>query len=124
MRDRRLIAAEIVHGILRAIVLVPFVGEFRSNQIGVFTGSAIILAIAYFTIRWIGAQRPIGTLSVGMIWLAVDRGLRILFGRFVVRLTWEELLAGYNIAKGGLMPLGLLILLFSPMIASKLREKR
>lgn len=51
-----LIVAEIVHGILRAIVLVPRVGEFRSNQIGVFTGSAIILVIAYVTIRWVGAR--------------------------------------------------------------------
>ena len=41
-----IISAEILHGILRAILLVPLVGEFRSNQIGVFTGSAIILVIA------------------------------------------------------------------------------
>ena len=38
-----LIVAEIAHGILRAIVIMPIVGEFRSNQIGVFNGSAIIL---------------------------------------------------------------------------------
>jgi hypothetical protein len=55
-----LIGAETVHGILRAILLVPLVGEFRSNQIGVFTGSAIILVIAYFTIRWMDrSQRSI-----------------------------------------------------------------
>lgn len=42
-----IIVAEIVHGILRAIALVPALGEFRSNQIGVFTGSAIILVISY-----------------------------------------------------------------------------
>jgi hypothetical protein len=119
-----IICAEIIHGILRAVLLVPMVGEFRSNQIGVFTGSAIIIVIAYFTIRWIGAQRPKETLLVGMIWLVLTFAFEVLFGRFVVRLTWEELLAGYNIADGGLMPLGLLLLLFSPMIASKLREKR
>lgn len=119
-----IICAEIIHGILRAILLVPPVGEFRSNQIGVFTGSAIILAIAYFTIRWIGAQRPYQLLLVGLIWLVLTVAFEVLFGRFVVGLSWEELLAGYNIANGGLMPLGLLILLFSPMIASKLREKR
>ena len=34
-----LIAAEILHGIARGILLVPHVGEFRSSQIGVFTGS-------------------------------------------------------------------------------------
>ena len=40
-----LIAAEILHGIARSVLLVPGVGEFRSNQIGVFTGSLIILGI-------------------------------------------------------------------------------
>jgi hypothetical protein len=45
-----IICAEILHGILRATLLVPIVGEFRSNQIGVFTGSAIIVGIAYLTI--------------------------------------------------------------------------
>jgi len=119
-----IIVAEIVHGILRAIALVPFVGEFRSNQIGVFTGSAIILVIAYPTIRWIGAKRPVELLLVGFIWLVLTVAFEILFGRLVMGLDWEKIFAGYNIAQGGFMPLGLLILLFSPMIALKLREKR
>jgi hypothetical protein len=119
-----LIAAEIVHGILRAIALVPFVGEFRSNQIGVFTGSAIILLIAYLTIRWIGARRTKELLLVGFIWLTLTVAFEFLFGRFVMGLDWEEILAGYNIAAGGLMPMGLLVLLFSPIIAWKLRTRR
>ena len=119
-----IIVAEIVHGILRAVLLVPIVGEFRSNQIGVFTGSAIILVIAYLTIRWIGAKRPIELLLVGFIWLVLTVAFEIFFGRLVLGLDWENIFAGYNIAKGGLMPLGLLILLFSPMMASTLRGKR
>ena len=119
-----LIVAEIAHGILRAIVLVPIVGEFRSNQIGVFTGSVIILLIAYFTIRWIGAKRPKETLLVGFIWLVLTMAFEVLFGRLVMGLDWEKIFAGYSIAQGGLMPLGLLLLLFSPMIALKLRIHR
>jgi hypothetical protein len=42
-----LIATEFVHGILRAIFLVPVVGDFRARQIGVFIGSALILLVAY-----------------------------------------------------------------------------
>tara|TARA_R110002073_G_scaffold43606_13_gene121636 strand:+ start:6760 stop:7185 length:426 start_codon:yes stop_codon:yes gene_type:complete len=119
-----LIALEIVHGILRAIVLVPFVGEFRSNQIGVFTGSAIILAITYFTIRWIGAQRPYQLLLVGLIWLVLTVAFEVSFGRFLVGLSWERIAADYNMLEGGLMPLGLLFLFVSPMVALKLRGKR
>jgi len=119
-----IIVAEIFHGILRAIVLVPMVGEFRSNQIGVFTGSAIILVIAYLTIRWIGAKRPMELLTVGFIWLLLTVAFEVLFGRFVVGMAWEQVFAGFNIAQGGLMPFGLLVLFFSPMIAAKLRVKR
>ena len=119
-----IICAEIIHGILRAIVLVPIVGEFRSNQIGVFTGSAIIILIAYFTIRWIGAKRPSELLMVGAIWLVLTMAFEVLFGRFVMGLSWEELLAGYNMLNGGLMPIGLLLLFFSPLIGANLRGKR
>jgi hypothetical protein len=54
----------------------------------------------------------------------VTVAFEVLLGRFLLRLTWQELPAAYDIAMGGLMPLGLLILLFGPMIASKLLEKR
>ena len=90
------------------VVLVPIVGEFRSNQIGVFTGSAIILLIAYFTVHWIGAKRPNELLLVGMIWLVLTMAFEVLFGRFVVGLCWERIASDYSLLKGGLMPLGLL----------------
>ncbi len=116
-----LICAEIIHGILRAILLVPMIGEFRSNQIGVFTGSAIILVIAYFTIRWIGAKRTSELLTVGFLWLVLTVAFEVMFGRFVMGLSWERLGADYNLLEGGFMPLGLLVLFFSPLIAAKLR---
>lgn len=103
---------------------LSLVAAFRSNQIGVFTGSAIILVIAYFTIRWVGAKRTGELLMVGGIWLVLTVAFEVLFGRFVIGLTWERISADYNMLNGGLMPLGLLILLLSPMIASELRAKR
>jgi hypothetical protein len=119
-----LIVAEVVHGILRAIAVVPIFGEFRSNQIGVFTGSAIILLIAYFTNRWIGAKQPHELLLVGLIWLVLTVTFEVLFGRFVVGFSWKRIASDYNVLNGGLMPLGLLVLFFSPMIAAKLRVHR
>lgn len=117
-----LITAEIVHGIIRAIVLVPFVGEFRSNQIGVFSGSAIILLIAYLTIRWIGAIRPRELWSVGLIWSVMTVLFEVSFGRLVMRVTWERIFADYNLLDGGLMPLGILFMILAPIIAFKLRR--
>jgi len=75
-----LIAAEILHGIARAVLLVPHVGQFRSNQIGVFTGSLIILVIALLFVRWIGASRTAQLLAVGALWLGLTLAFEFLFG--------------------------------------------
>ena len=69
------------------MLFVPLVGEFRSNQIGVFTGSAIILGIAYFTIRWTGAKRRLELLTVGFLWLLLTVALFLLHA---LRQTEEE----------------------------------
>ncbi len=116
-----LIFAEILHGILRGIFLVPLVGEFRSNQIGVFTGSLIILLIAYCAIRWIGVQQTRGLLLIGTIWLLLTVAFEILFGRFVIGLTWDRISSDYDMVHGGLMPIGLVVLLCSPLIVNRLR---
>jgi hypothetical protein len=116
-----LIAAEILHGIARGVFLVPYIGEFRSNQIGVFTGSIIILVIALMFVRWIGATRPAQLLMIGCLWLGLTLAFEILFGRLVVGLSWERLAADYNVMDGGLLPFGLLFLLLSPLVAGKVR---
>jgi hypothetical protein len=116
-----LIVAEILHGIARRIFLVPHAGEFRSNQIGVFTGSVIILVIALAFVRWIGATRTTELLAVGGLWLMLTLAFEIAFGRIVVGASWERLAADYNVPEGGLLPFGMLVLMLSPLIAGKVR---
>jgi hypothetical protein len=63
-------------------------------------------------------------LLVGLLWLFLTVAFEVLFGRFVAGLSWERIASDYNLLSGGLMPLGLLVLFLSPMIAAKLRGKR
>lgn len=117
-----LILAEILHGIARGVLLVPYVGQFRSNQIGVFTGSAIILAIAIVFARWLGATRPSQSFGIGFLWLVLTLAFELLFGRLVVGASWDRLFSDYNVLQGGLMPLGMIVLVLSPWIAVKVRK--
>lgn len=116
-----MIAAEITHGVARSILLVPLAGELRSNQIGVFTGSFIILAVAYVFVEWLRPSRSYDLLLVGLLWGGLTFSFELLFGRFVVGLSWERLLADYNVLAGGMMPFGMIVLGLSPLIAAKLR---
>lgn len=116
-----IILAETVHGVLRGLFLVPVVGDLRARQIGVVTGSLIILAIAIASIRWMGAKTRRELLAVGALWLALTLAFEFLFGRYVAGASWQRLLSDYDPSQGGFLALGMIVLALSPLIAAKLR---
>jgi hypothetical protein len=118
-----LITAEVIHGIIRTLVLTPVVGDFRARQLGVFTGSLLILLITAVTIRWIRASRPRTLLMIGCAWVVLTVAFEISLGR-MAGYSWERLGSDYNMLKGGLLPLGLVIMATSPLIAARLRGVR
>ena len=73
--------AETVHGVLRTILLAPRVGDLTSRQIGVLTGSLMILLIAYVTINWIGASKPRQRAAVGALWVVLMLIFEVTLGR-------------------------------------------
>lgn len=115
-----LMGAETIHGILRRVLLEPVVGDFRARQISVFTGALIILVVAYLFVPWFRTRSTRSLFLIGLAWLALTVTFEVLLGRFM-HLSWERILSDYNLAQGGLMPIGLLVLLFSPLIAARLR---
>jgi hypothetical protein len=117
-----LMAAETLHGVARAIVLVPYFGDFQSRQIGVFTGSLLIVALVCLFDRWLGAKTLVARLLVGLIWLLLTLLFEFGLGHFVLGYSYERLAEDYNLLEGGLMPLGLVVLLCAPLIAAKLRR--
>ena len=64
-----IIGVETVHGILRTLVLLPAVGDFRARQISVFTGSVLIFGVAYVFIEWIQAKNRKELIVVGLMWV-------------------------------------------------------
>ena len=117
-------AIEFVHGTLRWIFLRPHVGEFRSEQIGVFSGSALFLLIVYFCAPWMKLRSGEDGLRVGLLWVGLTLAFELNFGHYVMQRSWESIRAEYNLVHGGLMPIGLAIFGMSPWIAFRLRRSR
>ena len=117
-----LIAVEILHGTVRAIFLVPVVGDFRSRQIGVFSGSILILAVAYVLFPWLHTTDKRSLISVGVLWVVLTVAFEFSLGHFVFGRTWEGLASDYNFLQGGLLLIGMAVLLFAPLIAARVRE--
>ena len=115
------LAVEFTHGTLRWIVLRPRVGDFRSAQIGVFTGSVLFLLIVHFFEPGMTLRSFADCLRVELLWVALTLAFEWNFGRYVMGRSWESIAAEYNLSHGGLMPVGLGIFAVTPWIAWRLR---
>jgi hypothetical protein len=116
-----IIVGEIIHGIARSVLLVPYLGDLRARQIGVLTGSLAILVIALALVRWMGAATKKQLAVVGVTWLILTLTFEMIFGRLALHYSWERLLADYNPAEGGLLGIGMIFLTLAPLLAAKIR---
>jgi len=117
-----IIIVEVLHGIARTMFLAPAVGDFRARQVAVFTGSFLILLVAMLFIRWIRPADIDDAVRVGIAWLVLTLAFEIAFGRYVVHASWSRIASDFNLSRGGLLPIGLLVLTAAPFIAARLRH--
>jgi hypothetical protein len=113
---------ETIHGVIRQLFLVPVWGDLPSRQVGVIVGSILILLVAWLSYGWIRARTMKQQLAVGALWVALmigfETGLAALLG-----ISGERVRSDYNIFEGGYMALGLIVLLLSLVIVSKLKSR-
>jgi hypothetical protein len=116
-----LIGAEVVNGTVRVLVLEPRLGDFRARQLGVFTGSALILTLTYTCIPWIRARSSRQLLAIGALWVSLTLPFEIGLGRLSGN-SWQRIGSDFDLSHGGLLPLGLLVMLCAPLIATRIRR--
>ena len=118
-----LLVAMFVHGALRAVVLEPRIGNWRARQLSVFSGSLLIFAITLAFSRWIGTGRTDLLLRIGVLWVLLTVVLEIGLGLALAK-PLDEVLADFDVLKGGLFPILLAVEFLSPLLAAKLRHLR
>lgn len=117
-----IVAAESLHGAVRTLFLAPVVGDFRARQISVFTGTAIIFLVAWLFSRWLRADSARSLLMVGAFWVLLTILFEVCLGRFALGYDWGRIFSDYDLGHGGLLGIGLVAMLFTPLIAAKVRR--
>ncbi len=116
-------AVETLHGVLRALYLVPVVGAARAERIGFVVACVLVLAVAWLTSRWLGATTRVTQLKVGLLWLLLMFGFELAVGR-ARGFSWPRIGAAFDPSQGGLMIFGLALMGLAPMLGAWLRGPR
>jgi hypothetical protein len=117
------------NGVVRVGVLQPRLGEDVARRIASLTGVAIVLAFSGLFVRGLvtpmrGALAPRGSvgsfagglLGVGALWLALTLAFEFGFGHYLSGMSWQALLADYDLLHGRLWPLVLIATLLGPWL--------
>ena len=118
-----LMMAETLHGLWRAKVLAVWIGNSTARDLSVITGSLVILVIVLACIGWIPARHARTLLLVGFTWVVLTIVYELALARFAFHLSWAEIASDFDLLHGRLLPIGLLFLMFSPLLAARLRGR-
>jgi hypothetical protein len=116
-----IIVAESVNGTLRTLYLAPVIGDFPARRVGVFIAIAIIFGITLAFTRWMGARTRTQLLGIGLLWVVLTVTFEFALGRGVLHYDWSRILSDYDLSRGGLMVFGLLAMVFTPLLAARVR---
>jgi hypothetical protein len=115
-----IMALETVHGILRGLFLVPRIGETLSGLVGWPVAMVIVMVVSTLLIGWTRLTGTAALLRLGIVWavltLVFETAVGLLRGLDAARL-WAEI----NPFSGGLMLYSLVVMLFAPLVATRIR---
>lgn len=111
-----------LHGIFRVRFLNPRVGDKAARRLGVFSGSFLLLLLAWLVSPWLNpTSSRVDALVAGSVWLSMLLALDVAVGRLIFRFRWKRILDDFNPAKGSLLPFGMAFAFFCPLLALLLR---
>jgi hypothetical protein len=117
-----LVALAVLNGALREALLAPRLGAPAGHVASTLSLAALILLVAWHTIRWIAPGSGRRAWAVGLLWLFLTLAFEVLAGHYLLGHPWPALLADYDLRRGRVWPLVLLATLVAPPGAWRGRE--
>ena len=106
-------------GVLRQLVLIPAFGD-RMGHLAEFpmvTLAACVIGI------WIGGKSAAPALALGVLGVAVLIVFESTMALGFMRLSLADYLAGYDLTRGALFPVGLLLMALAPALGRRFRRR-
>jgi hypothetical protein len=117
-----MLAVAIGNGAARVALLNPMLGDAAGHVASTILLCALIGALTWAAIGWIGPSSAVGAGVIGALWTALTVGFEFSFGRFVTHTPWAALLADYDVTRGRIWILVLATTSIAPYLAARARH--
>jgi hypothetical protein len=68
--------------------------------------------------------QPWRLIAIGLFWVVLMLTFEVALGRLVFGYAWSRLAEDFDLAHGGLLGIGMLVIAVAPLIGSRLRSRR
>lgn len=112
----------ILNGTLRYLGYKKWVGELAAHQISTITLVIILSLYIAIIIKHFPPQSALQAVLLGLFWMALTLCFEFGFGRYR-GLSWESMLADYNILKGRIRVLVPVCIALTPYLIYTVRQR-
>lgn len=110
-----------VNGAARARWLIPRFGETPGRALSTVILGAVVFLLTWLTIGWIRPASSAEALKIGVLWLGMTLAFEFLAGHFLFGTAWSALLEDYDVTRGRIWILVLVLVLLAPLWTARLR---
>lgn len=112
------------NGGLREGVLKRLLGDRLAHVISTLLLGAVVLAVSFLSVPWIGPSTPSEAWLLGAGWLAATLAFEFLAGHYLFGNPWKKILHDYDVKRGRVWVLVPICTLMGPPLAFRGFEER
>jgi hypothetical protein len=113
-------SSETLNGIARTVFLNKQFGIQQAKRLSLISALILCLLICYVYVPWLNIRTDKGLLFLGISLSLFMITFDIVLGRFVMKARWKTILDDFDLRKGNLLGIGVIVMAFCPLLASRI----
>lgn len=117
-----LLIVAVLNGAARQAVLIPRFGEQTGHVISTLILTLAIFAVGWLLFPWLSISTHSEAWLVGGLWLTLTVAFEFLAGHFLFKAPWSKLLADYDVMRGRIWLLVLIVTALTPWLVLRIKS--
>jgi hypothetical protein len=113
-----------VNGAVRDLLLTPRMGDTLGRAISTIVLSGLVLLVTWYMLPWVGPRARVDAVRIGVLWVALTLMFEFGAGHYLFRKPWSVLLEDYDLRRGRIWIIVLIVTFAAPIWVARFRSPR